>query len=236
MKKGKLYGIGVGPGDSKLMTVKAVELLQSADMIITPKTEKKDGSVAFHIASPYIPKTAEILPMVFQMNTDMAAVERQWEENRKIITEKLDEGKNLVFLTLGDPMLYSTYMYIFRAFEGTEYEAETIPGIPAFLGIASYIGMPVAEWEENVLIIPATASPEKIDRALAAADHAVIMKVYKNWGYIQSELRKHHMIKKAVMVSRAGLPDEIIQRDLDSLPADYKPNYLSTILTKRDDL
>lgn len=75
------------------MTVKAVELLQSADMIITPKTEKKDGSVAFHIASPYIPETAEILPMVFQMNTDMAAVERQWEENRKIITEKLDEGK-----------------------------------------------------------------------------------------------------------------------------------------------
>ncbi len=236
MAKGKLYGIGVGPGDSKLITVKAVEILQKADLIITPKTEKKDGSVAFHIASPYIPETAHILPMVFQMNNDMAAVARQWEENSKIIREKLDEGKNLVFLTLGDPMLYSTYMYIFRALEGTDYEAETIPGIPAFLGIASYLGMPVAEWEETVLILPATASPEKIDRALAAADHAVIMKVYKNWAYIQSELRKHGLIKNAVMVSRAGLPDEIIQRDLDKLPADYKPNYLSTILTKREDL
>lgn len=236
MAKGKLYGIGVGPGDSKLMTVKAVEVLKKADLIITPKTEKKDGSVAFHIASPYIPVTAHILPMVFQMNNDMAAVARQWEENSKIIQEKLDEGKNLVFLTLGDPMLYSTYMYIFRALEGTDYEAETIPGIPAFLGIASYLGIPVAEWEETVLILPATASPEKIDRALAAADHAVIMKVYKNWAYIQSELRKHGLIKNAVMVSRAGLPDEIIQRDLDKLPADYKPNYLSTILTKREDL
>lgn len=236
MAKGKLYGIGVGPGDSKLITVKAVEILQKADLIITPKTEKKDGSVAFHIASPYIPETAQILPMVFQMNNDMEAVARQWEENSKIIREKMDEGKNLVFLTLGDPMLYSTYMYIFRALEGTDYEAETIPGIPAFLGIASYLGMPVAEWEETVLILPATASPEKIDRALAAADHAVIMKVYKNWAYIQSELRKHGLIKNAVMVSRAGLPDEIIQRDLDKLPADYKPNYLSTILTKREDL
>lgn len=236
MAKGKLYGIGVGPGDSKLITVKAVEILQKADLIITPKTEKKDGSVAFHIASPYIPETAHILPMVFQMNNNMAAVARQWEENSKIIREKLDEGKNLVFLTLGDPMLYSTYMYIFRALEGTDYEAETIPGIPAFLGIASYLGMPVAEWEETVLILPATASPEKIDCALAAADHAVIMKVYKNWAYIQSELRKHRLIKNAVMVSRAGLPDEIIQRDLDKLPADYKPNYLSTILTKREDL
>lgn len=236
MAKGKLYGIGVGPGDSKLITVKAVEVLQKADLIITPKTEKKDDSVAFHIASPYIPETAQILPMVFQMNNDMEAVARQWEENSKIIREKMDEGKNLVFLTLGDPMLYSTYMYIFRALEGTDYEAETIPGIPAFLGIASYLGMPVAEWEETVLILPATASPEKIDRSLAAADHAVIMKVYKNWAYIQSELRKHGLIKNAVMVSRAGLPDEIIQRNLDKLPADYKPNYLSTILTKREDL
>lgn len=236
MAKGKLYGIGVGPGDSKLMTVKAVELLRAADMIITPKTEKKENSVAWQIASPYIPEGMAILPMVFQMNNDMAAVERQWEENRRIITEKLDEGKNLVFLTLGDPMLYSTYMYIYRALEGTDYEIETVPGIPAFLGIASYLNMPVAEWEQTVLILPATAEPEKIDRALAAADHAVIMKVYKNWAYIQEELRKHHLIKNAVMVSRAGLPDEIVQRDLDSLPADYKPNYLSTILTKRDGL
>lgn len=236
MKKGKLYGIGVGPGDPGLMTVKAVNVLQQADMIITPKTEKKDNSVAFHIASSYIPETAEILPMVFQMTTDMEVVERQWEENRRIIIEKLDAGKNLVFLTLGDPMLYSTYMYIFHAMEETGYEVETIPGIPAFLGISSYIGMPVAEWEQTVLILPATASPEKIDQVLAVADSAVIMKVYKNWAYIQSELRKHHLIKNAVMVSRAGLPDEVIQRDLDSLPADYQPNYLSTILTKRDGL
>ena len=128
MKKGKLYGIGVGPGDSKLLTVKAVEAIEQADMIITPKTEKKEGSVAFNIAKPYIPDTVEIFPMVFQMNTDMEAVNKQWEINRKLIQEKLDEGKNLVFLTLGDPMLYSTYMYIFNEFKDSEeYEVETIP-------------------------------------------------------------------------------------------------------------
>ena len=110
MSKGKLYGIGVGPGDSKLLTVKAVETIRNADMIITPKTEKKEDSVAYHIANPYISKKAEILPLVFQMVTDMEVVSKQWEENRRIIEEKLDEGKNLVFLTLGDPMLYSTYM------------------------------------------------------------------------------------------------------------------------------
>ena len=234
MKKGKLYGIGVGPGDSKLLTVKAVEAIQSCDMIITPKTEKKEGSVAWNIAKPYIREETELLPMVFQMNLDMEAVARQWEENRRIVCEKLDEGKNLVFLTLGDPMLYSTYMYIFRALEGTEYEAENIPGIPAFVGIANAIGMPLAEWEETVVVLPATASEEKIDRVLAVADNAVIMKVYKNWAYIQEMLRKHHLIENAVMVTRAGLPDECVQKDLDALPADYQPNYLSTILAKRN--
>ena len=234
MKKGKLYGIGVGPGDSKLLTVKAVEAIQSCDMIITPKTEKKDGSVAWNIAKPYIREETELLPMVFQMNLDMEAVARQWEENRRIVCEKLDEGKNLVFLTLGDPMLYSTYMYIFRALEGTEYKAENIPGIPAFVGIANAIGMPLAEWEETVVVLPATASEEKIDRVLAVADNAVIMKVYKNWAYIQEMLRKHHLIENAVMVTRAGLPDECVQKDLDALPADYQPNYLSTILAKRN--
>ena len=234
MKKGKLYGIGVGPGDSKLLTVKAVEAIQSCDMIITPKTEKKEGSVAWNIAKPYIREETELLPMVFQMNLDMEAVARQWEENRRIVCEKLDEGKNLVFLTLGDPMLYSTYMYIFRALEGTEYKAENIPGIPAFVGIANAIGMPLAEWEETVVVLPATASEEKIDRVLAVADNAVIMKVYKNWAYIQEMLRKHHLIENAVMVTRAGLPDECVQKDLDALPADYQPNYLSTILAKRN--
>ena len=143
--KGKLYGIGVGPGDSELLTVKAVKIIENADMIITPKTEKKEGSVAYQIASPYISKSTEVLPLVFQMVTDMDIVEKQWVENRKIISEKLDEGKNIVFLTLGDPMLYSTYMYIFHALENSDYEVETIPGIPAFLGIASHIGLPVTE-------------------------------------------------------------------------------------------
>lgn len=236
MKTGKLFGIGVGPGDPGLLTVKAVETIKNADIIITPKTEKKDGSVAYNIARKYIPENVEILPMVFQMSNDMEAVNAQWKENRNIIAQKLDEGKNLVFLTLGDPMLYSTYMYIFNEFRDSDkYSIETIPGIPAFLGIASYINQPLTEWEENVLIIPATASPEKFDAALSAADNAVIMKVYKNFAYVQEELRKHHMMKRSVMVSRAGLPDEIIQRDLDSLPADYKPNYLSTIIAKRDE-
>ena len=103
--KGKLYGIGVGPGDSELMTVKAARIVGEADVIITPKTEKKDGSVALNIAKPYIQEHTEIVPVVFPMVLDDATQQEGWEEAKRVIVSYLEQGKNVVFLTLGDPML-----------------------------------------------------------------------------------------------------------------------------------
>lgn len=233
MSKGKLFGIGVGPGDSELLTVKAIHAVRAADMIIAPHTEKKEGSVALNIAAPYIPNRAEILPLVFPMTPDFESLKNNWIENRNIIASYLDQGKNVVFLTLGDPMFYSTYMYIYRAFEGTDYDVETIPGVPAFLSISAALGYPLAEQNDTVVILPATADNEKIDRVLSIADRVVIMKVYKNWEFIQKELRKYGLIENAVLVSRAGLPDEAVYRNLDEISADFRPNYLSTILTRK---
>ena len=233
MSKGILYGIGVGPGDSKLMTAKAIDILQQADVIITPKTEKKTDSVAWQIADPYIPAHIEVLPIVFPMVPDLKIQEQYWEENRKQIAKVLDAGKKVVFLTLGDPMFYSTYMYIYRALEPAGYQIETIPGIPAFLAIASYLGRPVAEQEDVVTVLPATAPAEKMERVIAVSDSLVIMKVYKSWPTVKALLAKYGMLDKAVMISRAGLPDEEVFTDLASIPEDAKLNYLSTILTKK---
>lgn len=232
-EKGTLYGIGVGPGESKFMTVKAVETLQHADVIIVPKTEKKTDSVAYQIAKPFIPETIEILPIVFPMVPNMEVQEAAWAENRKAIEELLAAGKDVVFLTLGDPMFYSTYMYIFRALEDSAYAVETIPGIPAFLALAARLGRPVAEQEEVVTVLPATAPREKMDRVIAVSDSLVIMKVYKSWPAVKELLIEHGFIDNAVMISRAGLPDEEVFRDLRAIPADAKLNYLSTILAKR---
>ena len=99
--KGKLYGIGVGPGDSELMTVKAARIVGEADVIITPKTEKKDGSVALHIAEPYIQEHTEIVPVVFPMVLDDNEQSKGWEEARKIITGSLEEGKKSCILNIG---------------------------------------------------------------------------------------------------------------------------------------
>jgi len=210
--KGKLYGIGVGPGDSELMTVKAARIVGEADVIITPKTEKKDGSVALNIAKPYIQEHTEIVPVVFPMVLDDATQQEGWEEAKRVIVSYLEQGKNVVFLTLGDPMFYSTYMYVYRLIENTGFEIETIPGITAFCAIGSHLGYPIVEKEE-----------------------VLIMKVYKNFDEVQEVLLKHNMADDAVMISRVGLPDEQVFVGLDNMPKDKKLNYLSTILAKRKD-
>lgn len=233
--KGKLYGIGVGPGDSELLTVKGARLIGEADVIITPKTEKKDGSVALTIANPYIQEHTEIVPVVFPMVLNDSEQQEGWEEARRIIVGLLDAGKQVVFLTLGDPMFYSTYMYVYRLVEQAGYEIETVPGVTAYCAIGARLGYPIVEKEEVLAIVPATAPKDKIDKVLAVADDAVIMKVYRNFGEVQDILKKYDMADNAVMISRCGLDGEEIYEAVDSLPRDLKLNYLSTILTKRKD-
>ena len=231
--KGKLYGIGVGPGDSELMTVKAARIVGEADVIITPKTEKKDGSVALNIAKPYIQEHTEIVPVVFPMVLDDATQQEGWEEAKRVIVSYLEQGKNVVFLTLGDPMFYSTYMYVYRLIENTGFEIETIPGITAFCAIGSHLGYPIVEKEEVLAIVPATAPKEKISVCMHA--RACVCVVYKNFDEVQEVLLKHNMADDAVMISRVGLPDEQVFVGLDNMPKDKKLNYLSTILAKRKD-
>ncbi len=231
--KGTFWGIGVGPGDPELLTVKAIHAIEKADVLIAPKTEKKEGSVALSIAKPYLKENIEIVYQVFPMVADFSSSTAAWEKNRDEILALLEQGKNVAFLTLGDPMFYSTYIYIYRLLQPAKVSIQTIPGIPAFCAIGSQLGYPIVEGNDILSIIPATASEEKIKRALSASDNVVLMKVYKNFSRIADVLAENNMAAQAVMVSRCGLPDEERIDDIES-QKDKKVNYLSTILTQRN--
>lgn len=230
---GTFYGIGVGPGDPELLTMKAINAIKSADVLIAPKTEKKDGSVALSIASPYLRDDVEIVYQVFPMVKNFAESTEAWEANKKEILALLESGKNVAFLTLGDPMFYSTYIYVYRLLKDEDIKIVTIPGIPAFCAIGSQAGIPIVEGNDVISIIPATAPEEKIRKALAACDNAVLMKVYKNFPEVADMLADNNMADNAVMLSRCGLPDE---ERIDDIVAqkDKKVNYLSTILTRKN--
>ena len=229
--EGKFYGVGVGPGDPELLTVKAVNAIKNADIIIAPKTEKKEGSVALTIAQPYI-EGAEIVFQTFPMVKNFEESKEIFFENTNQILEFLREGKNVAFLTLGDPMFFSTYIYIFNLLKDLGADITTIAGVPAFLGIASHIDRPAAYGNDIMTVIPATAPKEKILDALKVSDSAVLMKVYKNFSEVVELLDAADMLEDAVLISRYGLDAEKTLDNLREHKAD-KLNYLSTILTRR---
>lgn len=229
---GIFYGIGVGPGDPELLTVKAINAIKTVDIIIAPKTEKKEDSVALSIARPYLRDDVEIVKQVFPMVVNFEKSPEAWENNKNEILALLKSGKKVAFLTLGDPMFYSTYIYVFRLLENEGYPIETIPGVPAFCAIGSKLGYPLVEGNDILTIIPATAEESKVKQAIAVADNVVLMKVYKNFSEIVDCLTENQLTDKAVMISRCGLPEEEIIHDLEKAK-DKKVNYLSTILSRR---
>ncbi len=230
---GTFYGIGVGPGDPQLLTVKAIDALKKIDVLIAPKTEKKSDSVALSIAEPYLKSSVEIIFRTFPMVKDFAASTEVFETYRDEILQLLRGGRNVGFATLGDPMFYSTYIYIFRLLEPCGVKIVTIPGVPAFLAIAAQIGRPLAFGNDILAIIPATAELDAIKNSLDRADAAVLMKVYKNFPEIVDALQTRGLIDEAVLVSRCGLDDEKILTDIAAHKNDAL-NYLSTILTRHN--
>jgi len=229
---GIFYGVGVGPGDPELLTLRAVRVIQEADVIIAPKTEKKEDSTALSIARPYLKADAHILKLVFPMVNDATTLTEAWENNKKSILAELQAGKKVVFLTLGDPMFYSTYMYIYRLLKDSGHGIETVPGVPAFCAIGSQLGQPLAEGTDVLSIIPATMSEEKMDEILSLADNIVLMKVYKNFAQVVEKLKQHGFGDNAVMISQCGLPEEQVSYNLSEVDAS-QVNYLTTILAKK---
>ena len=227
---GTFYGIGVGPGDPELLTVKAINALKNIDVLIAPKTEKKSDSVALSIAQPHLKPSVEIIFRTFPMVKDFAAETEVFESHE--ILKLLRGGRNVGFATIGDPMFYSTYIYIFRLLKPHAVPIVTIPGVPAFLAIASQIGQPLAYGNDILAIVPATADLDAVKNSLAQADAAVLMKVYKNFPEIVDALTEGDLLDDAVLVSRAGLDDEKIITDVAPHKSE-RLNYLSTIITRR---
>ncbi|NLI12550.1 MAG: precorrin-2 C(20)-methyltransferase [Peptococcaceae bacterium] len=230
--QGTFYGIGVGPGDPELITLKAVKILREVDVIIAPRTEKKQNSSALSIASSFIRQDTQVLELVFPMVFEQGSLSVAWEHNKNIILSFLNEGKNVAFLTLGDPMIYSTYIYVYRLLEGNGLKIETIPGVTSFCAAASRLGFPLAEGNDILSIVPATLEEEKIEKALSYTDNLVLLKVYKNFEQIIAQLKKSSLADNAAMVSRCGFKDEEIIYNLN-YSEDKKPNYLSTILARK---
>lgn len=232
MNTGALYGIGVGPGDPELITVKGARLLASAKHVFVPKAKIKEDSLALDIAARYIGK-ASVHELVFPMITDKAELSRKWDEAAMAVSKILVQGDDACFLTLGDPMLYSTYIYLIRALSKAMPTARihTVPGVTAFSAVAALTNHAVGEAKEPVTIIPAADDLDSVRKALIGDGTVVLMKVGKRLQGILDILEESGAIDNGVFAAYAGQTEERIETDLRKLRgSNPETGYLSTII------
>jgi precorrin-2/cobalt-factor-2 C20-methyltransferase len=230
---GKLFGVGVGPGDPELLTIKAVRIIKEADIIFTAASTKNRYSLAVEIATPYISPSTRIEKLSFPMTKDEKEVETAWIHNAKQIAEQLKKGKNAVFLTLGDPTTYSTFGYILKKMECIMPQAdiETIPGITSFHAASARLNKILVEGEESLLITSGAFGGEQI-RKNSGVENVAIVKAYKNIKDINSALKETGFDNKAVAVSKCGRENEQIIKNINELET-KKPDYWTLILASK---
>lgn len=233
--KGIFYGLGVGPGDPDLLTVKAHKILQLADVIITPTKKMGKPSIAYRIVESHITDHTRVVEMSFPMislSAERETLEKQWKENADEIEKILEEGKSVVFLTLGDPMVFSTYSYVMEYLLERGVEVVTLSGVPSFCNLAAQINVPLTQGEESLGIVAMTQPIEEIRQILDAHRNIVIMKVSADNKRLAEELEKRGLENSFVLVSNIGMETQSIIRDIEVLKGDIP--YLSTLLIKKD--
>ncbi len=231
IKHGKLFGTGVGPGDPELLTIKAVRIINEADVIFTAASTKNTYSMALEAARPHISESADIKSLSFPMTKDKDVMETDWTKNALEIAAVLKQGKNAVFLTLGDPTTYSTFGYILRSLKNVMPEAriETIPGITSFHAAAARLNRILVEAEESLLITSGAYGGDNLKKIAETTKNIVMMKAYKNIKGINKALKETGFYNNSVAVSRCGRKDEKIIENLDDLET-RKPDYWTLIL------
>lgn len=234
---GHLYGIGVGPGDPELLTLKAAAVLGRVGVILAASSTKNDDSLALDIARPHLAPAARIIRLGFPMSRDEGTLQNAWEENARLVLHELAQGHDAAFLTLGDPLLYSTFAYLLRTLRGIapQQPVTVIPGITSFQAVAAATETVLAEGSQNLLILPGIREAGELRRNLEGADNAVILKAYTNFSAIRDELRTFPTRTHCVFASRMGMKEQFITRSLDEAPDN--PTYLSLmLLTKNESL
>ena len=227
MEKGTLYGIGVGPGDPELLTLKAERLLREADVVAVPDKGSGDKT-ALGIVRGYV-EGKELLYCPAPMVRDEAVLERCYEETAQRICALLDAGKNVAFITLGDPAIYSTYIYVHKKAAARGYDARLIPGVTSICAVAARLGESLCEKSERLLIVP--ASHRDVDDCLALDANLVFMKAGREIGALRGKLAEHGLLDRAAVVENCGMETERVYRSMADMPEDS--GYFSVVVVKR---
>jgi len=232
-KKGKLIGIGVGPGDTELVTLKAAKVLKSVPVVFSPKSSKEKESIALSIVKPILEERKDykrlmIVEPIFPMIENKKELEKIWTSASELISQYLNTGRDVAFITLGDPSIFSTYSYVQKKLID-KYEIETIPGITSFTACAAAKNKALVEQNDILTIVPKI--DDRLNEILDYSDSIVLMKASRNTSRLESTIEDKKRPKEIYSVQNCTRENEKIIEGFSN----EKPYLTTTIIQFSDD-
>jgi len=232
---GIFWGIGVGPGPVGYIPLAALDALQKADLVYTPRARNAETSVALQcLAGIDIPSEC-LREIEFSMNPDRSVLRSHYTQLADTIAVELRAGRNVAYLTIGDSLTYSTYGYVLSAvldlLPSVSYR--TFPGITSYAAAASALDWPLSEGKERMLILPCPDEPKSLQRDIENHDVVVLMKIGARLDWVLTLLRQMDIVGHCGFARRIGLPGEMLTNDINNLQATEAMGYLSTLLIRK---
>ncbi|MBQ7928285.1 MAG: precorrin-2 C(20)-methyltransferase [Methanobrevibacter sp.] len=232
-EKGKLYGIGVGPGDTELLTLKAARILKTVPVVFTPKSAKEKESIALSIVRPILEERQDykrlmLVTPIFPMIEDKEELEKIWTSASEMIAQYLDSGRDVAFITLGDPSVFSTYSYLQKKLKGN-YEIETVPGITSFTACAAARNEALVEQNDILTVVPKI--DDRVEQILEYSDSIVLMKASRNTAQLEQVIEQKERPKDIYSVQNCTRENEKIIEGFSN----EKPYLTTTIIKFKDD-
>lgn len=235
MEYGKFFGIGIGPGDPELLTLKAKRVLEEIDVLFLPRSRSDKRSLAFSIVRGLMDKDWQTVDLILPMTRDQEELNRHWHQAALTVVETLAQGRDAGFITLGDPTLYSTFTYLLKEVrsQAPDLEVEIIPGVSSVTAISAGLQQPLVENQESLLIIPAEEKYQYLEDHFQDFDNIMVMKAGRYVQPIRELLDRQPGSYRAFLASRCSFQDGVFTNDLKSLEG-QEIDYLSSILIKKN--
>lgn len=232
---GTLYGIGVGPGDPELLTIKAIRILKEVAHVFAAASSKNDYSLALAIVKDHLSPETTVDHLAFPMTFHSQSLESAWMANCERVLDVLRVGKDAAFITLGDPLTFSTFIYLMRKIRERlpGIMIKSVPGITSFQAAAACANLPLAEGEEAITILSGAKGGGRLKEAMQVSDNVVLMKTYRHFPEILTQIREAGLQDNCCFISRCGLEGEIVERDFGRMMEMKSPHYLSLMVIKR---
>ena len=238
----KLFCVGCGPGDPELLTIKALNLIKEADVIFVPTSKSDKPSIALSIVAKYINKSTKIINLVFPMIKDKNSLKEYWKNNTSEISEMVRTGKKTLYLTVGDPSLYSTWIYIHRELKNNhkDIEIEIIPGITSIFAFAAESKISLVEGDEHLSVVPACYDLNKVKNTVKSSDTIVFLKDGRYFDNVINMLSETGFSDESqiAIAQDVSTKENILEiKQLKDLKGKKQPSqtYFSIMVVKRND-